>query len=259
MKIYTLLENTTCRENLAAEHGLSLYIETGSHNILFDTGQTGAFADNAEKMGVDLKNVDMVILSHGHYDHGGGLKRFLEINQTAPVYLSRHAFRACYSSGKYIGLDSGLQTSSRLIPVDDHLDVDTGISLFSCNGLERPYIAGTFGQTVLEEGIHFPDDYRHEQYLLVEEAGKKYLFSGCSHKGMLNILHWFHPDVFFGGFHFIRIDPASPELENAAKFLAACKTRYFTGHCTGMEQFRAMQKILGSRLQYIAAGSEISL
>ena len=55
MKIYTLLENTTCRENLAAEHGLSLYIETGSHNILFDTGQTGAFADNAEKMGVDLK------------------------------------------------------------------------------------------------------------------------------------------------------------------------------------------------------------
>ena len=259
MKIWILIENTACREDLSAEHGLSLYIEAGSRRILFDTGKSGAFADNAEKMGIDLAKVDMVILSHGHYDHGGGLKRFLEINDTAPVYLSRHAFRDCYSSGKYIGLDSDLQEHPRLIPVDDRLEPDNGITLLSCNELERPYAAGTFGQTVLEEGIHIPDDYRHEQYLLLEENGKKVLFSGCSHKGVLNILHWFRPEVFIGGFHFIKMDPGSRELTEAGKTLAAYSTRYFTGHCTGLEQFRSLQKILGSRLQYITTGSEITI
>lgn len=259
MKIHTLIENTSCREDLVAEHGLSLFVETANHRILFDTGKTGAFADNAEKMGVDLRTVDMVILSHGHYDHGGGLLRFLEINKTAPVYLSRYAFRNCYSSGNNIGLDPRLKDCNRLIPVADRLELDAGITLFSCNEQERPYPADTFGQTILEDGVHRPDDYRHEQYLLVEEAGKKLLFSGCSHKGVQNILHWLHPDIFIGGFHFIKMDPFSEELRDAAKHLASYDTRYYTGHCTGVEQFRSLQKLLGSRLQYIATGSEIVL
>ena len=85
MKLYTLMENTTCRDDLACEHGLSLYMETGTHKILFDTGKTGAFADNAKKMGVDLCQVDLCVLSHGHFDHGGGIARFLEENTKAPV------------------------------------------------------------------------------------------------------------------------------------------------------------------------------
>ena len=80
MKVQVLLENTSLSEALKAEHGLSLYIETGKHKILFDMGQTDAFADNAEKMGIDLSQVDFAILSHGHYDHGGGLKYFMEIH-----------------------------------------------------------------------------------------------------------------------------------------------------------------------------------
>ena len=71
MKLVTLMENTTCREDLCCEHGLSLYLETGDHKILFDAGQSGAFAENAEKLGVNLQNVDFAVLSHGHYDHGG--------------------------------------------------------------------------------------------------------------------------------------------------------------------------------------------
>ena len=81
MKIVTLMENTACREHLSFEHGLSLYIETQNQKILFDAGQSGAFADNAEKLGVDLREVDFAVLSHGHYDHSGGLARFLELKE----------------------------------------------------------------------------------------------------------------------------------------------------------------------------------
>ena len=88
MRIVTLVENTARRQDLTAEHGLSLYIETENHKILFDAGQSEAFAENAKKLGVDLTQTDLAVLSHGHYDHGGGLAKFLEANDHAPIFLS---------------------------------------------------------------------------------------------------------------------------------------------------------------------------
>ena len=80
MIVKVLSENTTSSEKFESEHGLSLYIETGTHKVLFDTGSSDLFAKNAEKMGVDIASVDLAVISHGHYDHGGGLKTFLGIN-----------------------------------------------------------------------------------------------------------------------------------------------------------------------------------
>ena len=97
MIIKTLIENTTSVPGLAVEAGLGMYVEAVGHKFLFDTGMSGDFVDNAEKMGVDLKAVDMVIISHGHDDHGGGLKRFMEINTTAPIYINEHAFRSFFA------------------------------------------------------------------------------------------------------------------------------------------------------------------
>ena len=74
MKITALLENKTNREDMLTEHGLSLYIETEKHKILFDMGQSDLFAKNAAALGIDLSSVDIAVLSHGHYDHGGGVK-----------------------------------------------------------------------------------------------------------------------------------------------------------------------------------------
>ncbi|MBQ2720991.1 MAG: MBL fold metallo-hydrolase, partial [Clostridia bacterium] len=105
MTVTTLVENTAINDNFCSEHGLSLYIEVKGLRILFDMGQTELFAENAEKLGIDLENVDIAVISHGHYDHGGGLKKFLEINKKAPVYISRFAFEPHYNgSEKYIGL-----------------------------------------------------------------------------------------------------------------------------------------------------------
>ena len=91
MIVKVLSENTSSSEKLGSEHGLSLYIETETHKILFDTGASGLFAENAEKMGVDLTRIDLAVISHGHYDHGGGLKTFLGINNRAKIYLHQMA------------------------------------------------------------------------------------------------------------------------------------------------------------------------
>lgn len=255
MKIVTLLENTACRADLTAEHGLSLYIETDNLKILFDAGETGAFADNAEKLGVDLAGVDFAVLSHAHHDHGGGLGCFLERNSTAPVYVSRHAFAPRYNAnGKYIGIDPALGENPRIVFTDGKTAVAEGISLHT---VPLPP-ADTAGMTVLDNGALRPEDFRHEQYLLVEERGKRILFSGCSHKGILNIASWFQPDVLIGGFHFMNVEDEGA-LKNAAETLLQYETAYYTGHCTGQKQFAVMKQVMGDKLHYLATGVDVEL
>ena len=193
MKIWTLLENTRQAEAFTAEHGLSLYIETGRRRILLDTGQTGAFAANAAALGVDLAAVNTAVLSHGHYDHGGGLERFLALNRTASLYLSRHALEAHYHGPeKYIGLDPALQRhAGRFIYVADAaVSLGDSLKLVPAAGLEQRYPARAGGLQVMENGVLQPEDFRHEIYLLAEENGRRVLFSGCSHKGVRNLLDW---------------------------------------------------------------------
>lgn len=254
MKLVTLMENTTACDNLRCEHGLSLYLETGEHKILFDAGQSSAFAENAEKLGVDLRKVDFAVLSHGHYDHGGGLGEFLKINKTAPVYISSHAFEPHYSTNGYIGLDLQLQGREQLRSVAEETALAEGITLYQLEVVP----ADTAGMEMEEQGQRKPDDFRHEQYLLVEEGGKRILISGCSHKGILQIMEAFRPDILVGGFHFMKIT-AEETLRNAAEKLLEYDTVYYTGHCTGQTQYAYLKAIMGDQLHYIAAGTIVEL
>ena len=258
MKMVTLAENTACREDLTSEHGLSLYIETGEHRILFDAGQSDAFARNAEKLGVDLTQVDTAVLSHGHYDHGGGLSRFLEINRSAPVWMNPHAFEPHYNAAdKYIGLAETLAGNSRIRYGQENQSIGEGLTLYSA--IPCPRGIQPFGLTVRQKNTLVPEDFRHEQYLLIEESGKRILISGCSHRGILNIMDCFRPDVLIGGFHFMKMDPKGPELEAAAAELLRYPCTYYTGHCTGEEQYETLKKILGLRLHRLTTGAVIQL
>lgn len=263
MRIMVLTENTAYSEAFSCEHGLSLYIETGAHKILFDAGQTDLFAKNAEKMGIDLQKVDFAVLSHGHFDHSGGMQRFLETNKTAPLYIHRQAFLPHVNKvGKDIGISSELAKSDRLIITDDVLEIAPGITLYSCNDRVRPYPTETCGLCKLENGDPTPDDFCHEQYLLLEENGKKILISGCSHKGILNIMSWFSPDVLVGGFHFMTQNPlwkGRAFLKNAARELKNYDTTYYTGHCTGEKQYHFLKKRMGDCLQSISTGMVLDI
>ncbi len=256
MKITALTENTSVNENIGAEHGLSLYIETDGHKILFDMGQTDMFERNAKTLCIDLSEVDIAVLSHGHYDHGGGLARFLEINKKAPVYVNEYAFEPHYNgTQKYIGLDISLKNNSRLIFTSNVYKINDSMTLFSCNENRKSYDLGSFGLNMIQDGKFMPDDFRHEQYLLINENGKNVLISGCSHKGIMNITEWFKPDVLIGGFHFSKL-ALDKTLENYAETLDKYNTNFYTCHCTGMEQYVFMKKYM-SRLEYLSAGQEI--
>lgn len=256
MKITALTENTT-EYNLPVEHGLSLYIETGEHKILFDTGQSDLFARNAEKLGVDLSSVDIAVISHGHYDHGGGLGKFLSINSQAPVYISKYAFEPHYNGEKYIGLDKSAEKSERLVFTDGVTKIDDNLTLYDYNQHEGIKDLISSGLNMIKNGHAVPDDFRHEQYLLIKENEKRVLISGCSHKGIINIESRFRPDVLIGGFHFSKL-PLDAALRSYAEKLNHFDTVYYTCHCTGEEQFCFMKKYM-DRLNYICTGKTIEV
>lgn len=250
MKIVTLLENTTCREDLGCEHGLSIYIESQGHRVLFDMGQSDMFAQNADVLGVDLGNVEAAVLSHGHYDHGGGLHRFLQINRYSEVYVNQYAFEPHYNArNRNIGLDPALD-KSRMIFVDKPTEILPGFTLHTIPDVP----VDTSGLQRMEGSVLIPEDFRHEQYLLVEEDGLRVLFSGCAHKGIVQIARVFRPDVLIGGFHLSKIQERSV-LDGIAEALLSLPTRYYTGHCTGGMQFAYLKQKMGTRLEGLCTGS----
>lgn len=262
VRITVLAENTACEGGLTAEHGLSMYIQTEKHGILFDMGQTDAFAKNAQALGISLEKVDVAVLSHGHYDHGGGLEAFLNINGKASVYVSEKAFGDYYNgTEKYIGLNKDLMLSDRIVKTGKECRIGFGLQIFPAESLDMTYGENAYGLTVKTDDGFRADPFLHEQYLMISENGKRYLISGCSHRGILNIVSTFKPDVLIGGFHFMKLDPTEneKELSEFASILSSFETKYYTMHCTGTEQFAFLKKKMGDRLEYLSTGCVISI
>ena len=272
MKIVTLLENTACRPGLRAARGLSLYVETRRHRILFDMGPDPQFLDNARELGIDLSTVDVAVLSHGHSDHGGGLAAFCEVNQTARIYLRREALGAYYAvlpgQENYIGLPEEPEAVRRRFAfTGEREELDEGLRLFS--GVEDDRALRAVAPKLQEKTAagYRPDGFAHEQHLLVEEDGKAVLLAGCGHLGIVNTLRAAEallgrrPEVVIGGFHLFELEPGAPEAERlialTAEELSRGESVYYTGHCTGEWAFRQLAGRLEGRLREMSGGTMV--
>ena len=268
MKITVLSENTSSCA-LPAEHGLSLYVEAAGRRFLFDTGASELFARNADALGIDLDAADFAVLSHGHNDHGGGLRAFFARNAHAPVYASRWAFEPHFNAAdKDIGLDPALPDTGRFVLADETLQIAPGLTLYPASAeSEAPTAApatcrpnpapDSGGLKTLRNGRLIPEDFRHEQYLLVEEQGRRVLFSGCSHRGVVKLMRRFRPDVLIGGFHFFRL-PLDETLAARAAALDAFPAVYYTCHCTGEIQYMFLKERM-KNLHYLRTGDSLEI
>lgn len=271
MKIINLIENTEGSSGCLFEHGLSFYVETKKHKLLVDTGATNAFIENAEKLGVDLKQVDTVILSHGHYDHTGGVLEFAKINPTAKIWMQRLACKEYYRKTdeveKYIGIDKGIMELPQVEYVDGEKRIDDELFLFSGIHGRKLWPSGNLALKEKRGETFYQDEFLHEQCLVIEEDDKKVLLSGCAHNGILNILEkyreWYSaaPDVVISGFHMQQKSGYSEDdLEMVRKIALELKktdTKFYTGHCTGEIPFQILKECMGEQLVYVHSGDKI--
>lgn len=283
MKIITLIENTAKKDSIRAEHGLSLYIETNKHTLLSDCGCTDAFIKNAATLGVDLRKVDSVFLSHGHYDHSGGILPFAESNPDATVYLQEKALLPYYhktnAEERYIGIDPAIEKLTQLKVLNGDLIIDEELALFTNVDGRKLWPKGNLELKRKIGNDFVQDEFDHEQYLVITETRldsetgetdiKKALISGCAHNGILNILKHYHtiygtyPDTVISGFHMKKKSGYTQEdiatIRETAECLSKLPTTFYTGHCTGDEPFEMMKEIMGEQLHYIYSGCVLEL
>lgn len=275
MRIINLVENELGDSGCEASHGLSFYIETENHKLLFDSSPCELVLRNAEKLGVDLKTVDTVILSHGHYDHSGGILPFAEINPRAKIYMQHNAGGEYYAFDgeekgyRYIGIDKKILSLPQLQLLKGDTKLDDELQLFTVD--ERAYPLPSTNKRLRElcDGQYIQDEFHHEHNLLLTAGGKKILFCGCAHNGILNVMETLErkfgseslPDLVIGGFHLMKrtefSEADTAEVTEIANRLKSYKAHFSTCHCTGIPVFTQMKEIMGEQLSYVRSGDEV--
>jgi len=269
-----IVENETMDAGCAAAHGLSLSIETDRKKILFDFGPKGTLAGNAAALGIDLSTYDLAVLSHGHDDHGGGIRAFLDKNAHAPVYVHPRAFEPHYSMRGVdrfadIGIDPDLVAHPQLVRTDDVFMVDRDLTLFTTpvrNEGEPQSNANLYAGT--DDGV-LKDDFGHEQSMLLVTEGKTVVVAGCAHAGILNILERVRElgyaaiDVVIGGFHMESRGTGTVEqperIRTVGERLKETGAVFYTCHCTGTGPYGRLRETLGNRISYFKAGQILLL
>lgn len=272
MKVTSLVENTSV-PGLPVEHGLSLFIELDNgKRVLFDMGQGSLFAENAEKLDCPLALVDVAVVSHGHYDHGGGLQTFLSLNNKADVYIHPLAFEGHYSLRedglKYIGLDAELANHPRLVRCGDVQQLADGLLVFSA--VDGKCCLPVGNKRLIGSDRVSADSFVHEQNLLVCEGTNLVLFAGCAHRGIVNIIRRAEdvvgrtPTHVLAGMHLVKSGLSVADEDAfigrlADELQCFTNTKFFTMHCTGTGQFAKLKGVLGTKIGYLSCGESLSL
>ena len=282
MKVSVLIENRPSARDarLACEWGLSLHVALEGRAILFDTGGSGRFADNAAHMAVDVAAADVAVLSHHHNDHGGGLRRFLALNPRAKVYLGERPDGECWVKvygvvKKYAGLDPALlaEFPERCEVVERPVEILPGVVLIPHVAGTHPRPAGNRHLFVKRGGAFVPDPFAHELVMAVKENGRLVVFTGCSHNGVLNMVDAVverFPGVpikaVIGGFHLTGLPPlngiagSKEEVRAIATALLVTPIEtVYTGHCTGEAAFAVLESVMGERIVDLRTGDRVEI
>ncbi len=275
LKITILTENLVRRRNLLAEHGLSLWIEDGAEKVLFDAGQTDVYLHNAKELNIDLTEAHAIVVSHGHYDHGGGLAYFPRKARWPRVFVHPEAFLGKFekmkdSSEQYkaIGIPWGVGDLDHL---DKHLLFNTstmqiGENMFICSGIPQTtgFELPSAKLMVKKDDQMVVDDLHDEQILVCQREQGLVVILGCSHPGIVNCLKFVQQlfpgktiQTIIGGMHLENANEY--RLRQTITFLSQLNASIVPLHCTGQNVIWQMKQEMGERVLIRSTGEEIKL
>jgi 7,8-dihydropterin-6-yl-methyl-4-(beta-D-ribofuranosyl)aminobenzene 5'-phosphate synthase len=259
--ITVLVDNRSDDSRLYTEHGLSLWIEADGRRIIFDTGQSDILFRNAETLGIDLRKADTLVLSHGHYDHTGGVARLLEINPALQVYCHPGIFIPRYSrqaDGRITPIGLREQNAKALLHHIDGITWTTQPVFLSKEiGITGPIprrrdFEDTGGAFFLDPEAQKPDPIEDDCAMWFMTSEGVTVVTGCSHSGLVNTLEHIrsftgerHVGTVIGGLHLLH---ASEErIEETCRYLQSAGIgRIVPCHCTGERTVEYLQQWFGT-------------
>ena len=269
MKLHILVDNQAM-PGFSSEHGLSIYVEDNRYRVLFDTGRSGTvLKENAARLGASLLGLDGVILSHGHYDHTGGLNSLARHLRGVQIYCHPEIFdRKLYRDGTDIGMEitasemeyCGMRLRAERAPqkVAPYCLV-TGEIERACAHEPEPT-----GFLVEKNGERRNDLMIDEQALVLGGRDGLVVLIGCGHCGIINTLKAASKaadgpvSAVVGGFHLHDADDA-----RIAKTIEALKemrvNRIYPGHCTGVKAVEALRDAFKNKCTPTFAGMTIEI
>ena len=253
-RITVLVENTASGRSLLAEHGLAFWIEIGPRRILYDTGQGNVLRGNARRLGVRLERADAVVLTHGHYDHTGGLSDALRSASRTTVYAHPAAFEAKFArnpdgTARDVGMppldERKVREQAEIVRVEGPTEVCDGLKLTGPVPRTTDF-EDTGGAFFKDPNCTEPDELIDDQAAFIETSAGTVVILGCAHAGVINTLRHVQTltgdlpiRTVIGGIHLLNASP-----ERMAKTLAELRRlnvrRLLPCHCTG---FSAMARL----------------
>ncbi len=271
IRLTTIVENTATGTGLRAEHGLSVLVETETDCLLFDTGQTDCLIHNAKVLGVDLSRIEKVVLSHGHYDHTGGLTYLCDYATSPIVYAHPEIFRQRYvKSGdnlRYIGMEKRAlyeEHGARFVLSDRPAEVIKGVYTTGLEEMTTDFEEVDKG-FVYKTGTEYKkDDVPDDMSLVLDTRKGLFVLFGCAHRGIINIIRQVEKEFekkvfgFIGGTH---LGPASEILKRRTMEELKGMNLEVIGpsHCTGASMTERFQDEFDNKIVSSNAGAIIEL
>ena len=271
LHFHILAEETVRRAGLLAEHGLSVYLEFRGKRFLFDTGQMWALQWNAARLHLDLSSLDFIVLSHGHYDHTGGLEKVLQTcRRKCPIFAHPDIFQKKVhrkqAEERFIGMPLS-QERYESLGADFHLgtkwrEIESGLFLTGEIPRKTNFETVESEFAVQTEGKLVPDPIRDDQALVLETSKGPVVFLGCGHSGLVNTLqavqHELGLDYFYaviGGFHLVQA--SETRIRRTVSELKKISFRYISPmHCTGFRARTAIFRAFPKQFLDLHVGNE---
>ncbi len=273
-QLTVLVNNTVQRHSLLAEHGLSFWMKLDSTCILFDAGQTNVIRRNAELLGIELDSADMIVLSHGHYDHTGGLDAVLQTNaKQIRVFAHPEAFADKYSCASHGAVrDIGIPVQSRqalrktadIIPTESPVEIAKGLFVTGPVPRISDYedVGGPFFK---DKECRQRDDLVDDQAIFFDAPAGIVVILGCAHAGIVNTLHYVMQLIpgrpihtVIGGTHLVNADESRMDRTVAA-LREFDITRLMPIHCTGFAAAARLWNEFPGRVSITPVGTEVEL